>query len=159
MPLSTFDVMTWTQQNVLFLKSNKLNFAYIVPLKFHFSSILNWSDMTLAAAQLGAGCLITITATSGRQEKQIFGAVHCECLLINRLSITQSGMSFSCRMEFLRHCGEPNWFWWRSLYIPQECILLCSRGMCGVGRDGLEFPKQLNCSGKCFFEEQRVKRF
>lgn len=77
------------------------------------------------------------------KKKKIFGAVHSECLLINRLSITQSGMSFSCRMEFLRHCGEPNRFWWRSLYIAQECILLCRGGMCGIGKGWPGIPKTI----------------
>lgn len=77
------------------------------------------------------------------KKKKIFGAVPSECLLINRLSITQSGMSFSCRMEFLRHCGEPNRFWWRSLYIAQECILLCRGGMCGIGKGWPGIPKTI----------------
>lgn len=103
-----------------------------------------WSGLTLAAAQLAARRWITIATTSGRQkERKIFGAVHSECLLINRLSITQSGMSFCCRMEFLRHCGEPNRFWWRSLYVALECILLCSRGMCGIGKGRPGIPKTI----------------
>ena len=39
-------------------------------------------------------------------------------------------------------------------FIPQECILLCRRGMHSLERGGLEFPKQLNCSSKHFFEEK-----
>lgn len=52
-------------------------------------------------------------------------------------------MSFSCRMEFLRHCGEPNQFWWRSLYVALECILLCRRGMCGIGKGWPGIPKTI----------------
>lgn len=77
------------------------------------------------------------------KKKKIFGAVHSECLLINRLSITQSGMSFCCGMKFLRHCGEPNRFWWRSLYVALECILLCRRGMCGIGKGWPGIPKTI----------------
>lgn len=41
--------------------------------------------------------------------------------------------------------------------IPQECILLCRKGMHSIERDALEFPKQLNCSSKRFFEERKKK--
>lgn len=102
-----------------------------------------WSNLTPVATQLGARRWITITTTSGRQNKKIFGAVDSQCLLINRLSITQSGMSFFCRMEFHRHCGEPNWFWWRSLYVALECILLGRRGMRGIGKGWPGIPKTI----------------
>lgn len=42
-------------------------------------------------------------------------------------------------------------------FIPQECILLCRKGMHSIERDALEFPKQLNCSSKRFFEERKKK--
>lgn len=40
-------------------------------------------------------------------------------------------------------------------FILQECILLWRKGMHSIERDALEFPKQLNCSSKHFFEERK----
>lgn len=54
-------------------------------------------------------------------------------------------------MKFLRHCRESKQFWWRSLLFTRN-VLCCAGKECSIERGGLEFPKQLNCSGKCFFE-------
>lgn len=121
----------------------------------HFILPTPLDQVSLAAVHLITEGFATVTPTSERpraRKKPSSEAVHRQCFLINTLSITQSCTSFCCGMKFLRHCQESNRFWWRSLLFPRN-VLCCAEKECGIERGGLEFPKQLNCSGKCCFEE------
>lgn len=121
----------------------------------HFILPTPLDQVSLASVHLITEGFATVTPTSKRpraRKKPSSEAVHRQCFLINTLSITQSCTSFCCGMKFLRHCRESNRFWWRSLLFPRNA-LCCAEKECSIERGGLEFPKQLNCSGKCFFEE------
>lgn len=123
----------------------------------HFILPTPLDQVSLAAVHLITEGFATVTPTSERpraRKKPSSEVVHHQCFLINTLSITQSCTSFCCGMKFLRHCRESNRFWWRSLLFPRN-VLCCAEKECSIERGGLEFPKQLNCSGKCFFEESR----
>lgn len=122
----------------------------------HFILPTPLDQVSLAAVHLITEGFATVTPTSERpraRKKPSSEAVYRQCFLINTLSITQSCTSFCCGMKFLRHCQESNRFWWRSLLFPRNA-LCCAEKECSIERGGLEFPKQLNCSGKCFFEER-----